>query len=73
MTCPKAGRDHRTGDLAAQVLIGRLSAAGPTEFEVEFGIDLAAEAGTVITKSTVGTHAPGQPRPSTCPGSAPAP
>lgn len=51
MTCPKAGRDHRTGDLAAQVLTGRLSAAGPTEFEAEFGIDLAAEAGAVTPRA----------------------
>ncbi|MZD16981.1 hypothetical protein GTY82_07005 [Streptomyces sp. SID5476] len=40
----------------ARVLMDRLSAAGPSEFEVEFGIDLAAEAGAVITRSTVGTH-----------------
>jgi len=40
----------------ARLLMDRLSAAGPAEFEVEFGIDLAAEAGAVITRSTVGTH-----------------
>ncbi|MEU5637413.1 NUDIX domain-containing protein [Streptomyces rishiriensis] len=51
MTCPKAGRDHRTGDLAAQILTGLLSAAGSTEFEVEFGIDLAAEAGAVTPRA----------------------
>ncbi|MFG2576863.1 CU044_2847 family protein [Streptomyces sp. NPDC048481] len=40
----------------ARILIERLSAAGPSEFEMEFGLDLAAEAGAVITKSTVGSH-----------------
>lgn len=40
----------------ARILVERLSRANPSEFEVEFGIDLAAEAGVVITKSTVGTN-----------------
>ena len=36
---------------AARVVLGQLRKAGPAEVEVEFGIDLAVQAGAVITKS----------------------
>lgn len=42
-------------DLARTVL-DRLRKAGPAEVEVEFGVDLAVEAGVVITKSTADCH-----------------
>jgi hypothetical protein len=40
----------------AQVLLEHLSRAKPAELEVEFGVDLAAEAGAVITKTTLASH-----------------
>lgn len=40
----------------ARILLDHLSRARPAELEVEFGINLAAEAGAVITKTTVGTN-----------------
>jgi hypothetical protein len=40
----------------ARAVLDRLSNAGPTEVEVEFGVNLALEAGAVITKSTVDCH-----------------
>lgn len=40
----------------ARILLDHLSRARPAELEVEFGIDLATEAGAVITKSTIGTN-----------------
>ncbi|SHM89637.1 CU044_2847 family protein [Actinacidiphila paucisporea] len=36
----------------ARVSIQRLRTVGPSEIEVEFGVDLAVEAGAIITKST---------------------
>ncbi|MFJ4189392.1 CU044_2847 family protein [Kitasatospora sp. NPDC089509] len=42
-------------DLARTVL-GRLREAGPAEVEVEFGVDLATEAGVVITKTAANCH-----------------
>ncbi|MGW1768718.1 CU044_2847 family protein [Streptomyces sp. NPDC002073] len=42
-------------DLARTVL-RRLRDAGPSEVEVEFGVDLATEAGVVITKTAASCH-----------------
>ncbi|MPY35695.1 hypothetical protein FNH09_32020 [Streptomyces adustus] len=42
-------------DLARTVL-SRLRDARPTELEVEFGIDLATEAGVMITKTAANCH-----------------
>ncbi|MGW2398127.1 CU044_2847 family protein [Kitasatospora sp. NPDC001664] len=42
-------------DLARTVL-SRLRDAGPSEVEVEFGVDLATEAGVVITKTSANCH-----------------
>ncbi|MER7707727.1 CU044_2847 family protein [Kitasatospora sp. NPDC097605] len=42
-------------DLARTVL-RRLRDAGPAELEVEFGVDLATEAGVVITKTAASCH-----------------
>ncbi|BAJ31991.1 MULTISPECIES: CU044_2847 family protein [Kitasatospora] len=42
-------------DLARTVL-ARLRDAGPAELEVEFGVDLATEAGVVITKTAANCH-----------------
>ncbi|CAM5489325.1 MULTISPECIES: CU044_2847 family protein [Streptomyces] len=42
-------------DMARSVLT-RLRDAGPTELEVEFGVDLGTEAGVVITKTAVNCH-----------------
>ncbi|MEV8633375.1 CU044_2847 family protein [Streptosporangium sp. NPDC051023] len=41
---------------SARILLHHLGRAKPAELEVEFGIDLTAEAGAVITKSSVGTN-----------------
>lgn len=41
---------------AARVMLGQLRQAGPDEIEVEFGVDLAAQAGAVITKAETGCH-----------------
>ncbi|MCX4884749.1 CU044_2847 family protein [Streptomyces sp. NBC_00847] len=40
----------------ARTVLGRLRDAGPTELEVEFGINLATEAGVVITKTSATCH-----------------
>jgi len=40
----------------ARILLDHLSQAKPAELEVEFGIDLASEAGAVITKTTLAGH-----------------
>lgn len=40
----------------AHTVLTRLREAGPAELEVEFGIDLATEAGVVITKSAANCH-----------------
>lgn len=40
---------------AREVLV-ELRKAGPDEVEVEFGVDLAAEAGAVITKTAASCH-----------------
>ncbi|MGV9605975.1 CU044_2847 family protein [Streptomyces sp. NPDC003631] len=40
----------------ARSVLRRLREAGPDEVEVEFGVDLAVEAGAVITKTGVGCH-----------------
>ncbi|MFE2174423.1 CU044_2847 family protein [Kitasatospora sp. NPDC059462] len=42
-------------DLARTVL-RRLRDAGPAEVEVEFGVDLATEAGVVITRTAANCH-----------------
>ncbi|PKW11902.1 hypothetical protein SAMN05428944_0862 [Streptomyces sp. 1222.5] len=41
---------------AARVTLDQLRRAHPDEIAVEFGVDLAAEAGAVITKSQAGCH-----------------
>jgi hypothetical protein len=41
---------------AARVVLEQLRQAGPGEVEVEFGVDLAVQAGAVITKSEAGCH-----------------
>ncbi|MFF3691637.1 CU044_2847 family protein [Streptomyces sp. NPDC002187] len=43
------------GDTARAVL-EQLKQAGPDEVEVEFGVNLSAEAGAVITKGAVAVH-----------------
>jgi Trypsin-co-occurring domain 1 len=41
---------------AARAVLDQLREAGPGEVEVEFGVDLAVQAGAVITKSEAGCH-----------------
>lgn len=41
---------------AAQVMLDQLRKAGPDEVELEFGVDLASQAGAVIAKSEAGFH-----------------
>ncbi|MGP8303610.1 CU044_2847 family protein [Streptomyces inhibens] len=41
---------------AARATLNQLRKAGPDEITVEFGIDLAVEAGAVITKSGANCH-----------------
>lgn len=41
---------------AARVVLDQLREARPTAVEVEFGVDLATEAGAVITKTEVASH-----------------
>lgn len=41
---------------AARTVLEELRKAGPTEVEVEFGVDLAMQAGAVITKSETSCH-----------------
>jgi hypothetical protein len=41
---------------AARVLMDQLRKAGPDQVEVEFGVDLAVQAGAVITKTGAGCH-----------------
>lgn len=40
----------------ARAVLEQLRQAGPDEVEVEFGVDLAAQAGAIITKSEAGFH-----------------
>ncbi|MGW1173574.1 CU044_2847 family protein [Kitasatospora sp. NPDC002543] len=40
----------------ARTVLRRLRDAGPAEVEVEFGVDLATEAGVVITKTSANCH-----------------
>ena len=40
----------------ARAVLDRLRSASPAEVEVEFGVDLAVQAGAVITKSTANCH-----------------
>jgi hypothetical protein len=40
----------------AEILLEHLAKAKPDELEVEFGIDLSAEAGVVITKARAGAN-----------------
>lgn len=40
----------------ARTVLRQLRAAGPDEVEVEFGVDLAVEAGAVITKTAAQGH-----------------
>ncbi|MFD3581613.1 CU044_2847 family protein [Streptomyces sp. NPDC058683] len=40
----------------ARVILEQLRQAGPDEVEVEFGVDLSAQAGAVITKAETGCH-----------------
>ncbi|WP_234320225.1 CU044_2847 family protein [Streptomyces sp. SBT349] len=40
----------------ARAVLGRLKETGADEVEVEFGVDLSAEAGVVITKSQASFH-----------------
>ncbi|MBW8795607.1 MAG: hypothetical protein JF597_19040 [Streptomyces sp.] len=40
----------------ARAVVEQLRHAGPGEIEVEFGVDLSAQAGAVITKSEAGFH-----------------
>ncbi|MBN0049213.1 hypothetical protein JS756_35145 [Streptomyces actuosus] len=40
----------------ARTALEQLRQAGPDEVEIEFGVDLAAQAGAVIAKSEVGCH-----------------
>ncbi|MFF2548495.1 CU044_2847 family protein [Kitasatospora sp. NPDC058063] len=40
----------------ARTVLRRLRDAGPSEVEVEFGVDLATEAGVVITKTSANCH-----------------
>jgi hypothetical protein len=41
---------------AARVVLEQLREARPTEVQVEFGVDLATEAGAVITKTEIASH-----------------
>ncbi|MGW6742447.1 CU044_2847 family protein [Streptomyces sp. NPDC055025] len=41
---------------AARTVLDHLRQAGPDEVEVEFGVNLAAQAGAVITKGEASTH-----------------
>ncbi|WP_369166977.1 CU044_2847 family protein [Streptomyces sp. R28] len=41
---------------AARAMLSQLRQAGPDEIEVEFGVNLAAQAGAVITKAETGCH-----------------
>jgi hypothetical protein len=41
---------------AARAAVSQLRTAGSDEIEVEFGVDLAVEAGVVITKSSAQGH-----------------
>jgi Trypsin-co-occurring domain 1 len=41
---------------AARVVLEQLRRAKPSEVEVEFGVNLATEAGAVITRSEVASH-----------------
>jgi hypothetical protein len=41
---------------AARIILAELRQAGPSQVEVEFGVDLAVQAGAVITKTGVGAH-----------------
>ncbi len=62
----------------ARAVLRQLRKAGPSEVEVEFGIDLAFQAGAVITRSEAGCHLKvkvtwsgersGSPRPDTAEG-----
>lgn len=40
----------------ARAVLEQLRQAGPNEVEVEFGVDLSAEAGAVITKTAAAVH-----------------
>lgn len=40
----------------ARTVLGELRGAGPDEVQVEFGVDLAVQAGAVITKGEAGCH-----------------
>ena len=40
----------------ARAVMDQLRKAGPGEVEVEFGVDLAVQAGAVITKTGAGCH-----------------
>ncbi|MGX4690709.1 CU044_2847 family protein [Streptomyces sp. JNUCC 63] len=40
----------------ARAALDQLRCAGPDEVEIEFGVDLAAQAGAVIAKSETGCH-----------------
>ncbi|MBV9024856.1 MAG: hypothetical protein JO362_13960, partial [Streptomycetaceae bacterium] len=40
----------------ARTALSQLRKANPAEIEVEFGVDLAVQAGAVITKSTAHGH-----------------
>ncbi|MGG7574929.1 CU044_2847 family protein [Streptomyces sirii] len=41
---------------AARATLDQLRKAGPDEITIEFGVDLAVEAGAVITKSSANCH-----------------
>ncbi|GAB1331490.1 CU044_2847 family protein [Streptomyces sp. NPDC093260] len=41
---------------AARAALEQLRRAGPTEIEVEFGVDLSCQAGAVITKGEAACH-----------------
>lgn len=41
---------------AAKAVLEQLRKTGPAQVEVEFGVDLAVQAGAVITKSEAGCH-----------------
>ncbi|GCB47305.1 hypothetical protein SNL152K_4609 [Streptomyces sp. NL15-2K] len=40
----------------ARTVLNQLRTAGPAEVEVEFGVDLAVQAGVVITRTDAGCH-----------------
>ncbi|GAB2906981.1 CU044_2847 family protein [Streptomyces mayteni] len=40
----------------ARVVLEQLRESGPTEVEVEFGVDLSAEAGVVVTRAQSACH-----------------